>query len=78
MAYGLLGFYFLKLEMEGFNFLNLNWTTVHPSIENSSLYGLTETDFKNGEGKTIVVIYASYSMFGKTVVKLYFIYKLNY
>jgi hypothetical protein len=73
MAYGLIGFYFLKLKKKRVNSLNLNWTTVYPCLENSSFYGLTETDFKNGVGKTIVVIYASYNMFGKTVVKLYFI-----
>jgi hypothetical protein len=56
MAYGLIGFYFLKLKKKGVNSLNLNWTTVYPSLENSSFYGLTETDFKNGVGKTIVVI----------------------
>lgn len=62
-------FYFLELEMERVNSLNLSWTLVHPIGENSPLNGFTKTDFKNAVGEVIVIVKAFDDMFSNTVVK---------
>ncbi len=62
-------FYFLELEMDRVNSLNLSWTIVHPIGETSPLNGFSETDFKNVVGEVIVYVKAFDDMFSNTVVK---------
>jgi inward rectifier potassium channel len=62
-------FFFLDLEMDKVNSLNLSWTIVHPITETSPFYGFTEKDFENTIGEVIVVVKAFDDMFSNTVVK---------
>lgn len=62
-------FYFLELEMNTINSLNLSWTLVHPITESSPFYGFTENDFKTTSGEIMVFLKAFDDMFSNTVVK---------
>jgi inward rectifier potassium channel len=62
-------FYSLDLEMDKISMLNLSWTLVHPIIETSPLYELTQSDYKNITGEFIVFIKAFDEMFSTNVVK---------
>lgn len=62
-------FYFLELEMNTINSLNLSWTLVHPITESSPFFGLNENDFKSVKGEVMVYIKAFDDMFSNTVVK---------
>lgn len=60
-------FYNLDLELEKINSLTLSWTLVHPIIENSPLYKLTESEFQTIDGEIIVFIKTFDDMFSTTV-----------
>lgn len=62
-------FYFLDLEMNMINSLNLNWTLVHPITESSPFYGFTEKEFESISGEIMVLIKAFDDMYSNTVVK---------
>ena len=62
-------FYFLELEMNTINSLNLSWTLVHPITESSPFFGFTENDFKTTSGEIMVFLKAFDDMFSNTVVK---------
>ena len=62
-------FYFLELEMNTINSLNLSWTLVHPITESSPFFGFTENDFKTTSGEIMVFFKAFDDMFSNTVVK---------
>jgi inward rectifier potassium channel len=62
-------FYILDMEMDRINSLNLSWTLVHPIVESSPFFGLTEKDFKTIQGEIIVFVKAFDDMFSNLVVK---------
>ena len=62
-------FYFLELEMNTINSLNLSWTLVHPITESSPFFGFTENDSKTTSGEIMVFLKAFDDMFSNTVVK---------
>ena len=62
-------FYSLPLEMSRINSLNLSWTLVHPIDEESPLFNLNETDYKQTIGEVLVFMKAFDDMYSSTVVK---------
>lgn len=60
-------FFSLDLEMTKINTLTLSWTLVHPITNESPLYHLSETDFKNGEGEVLVFLKTFDDMFSGVV-----------
>jgi inward rectifier potassium channel len=62
-------FYSLPLEMTKINSLNLSWTLVHPIDEESPLFNLNETDYKQTIGEFMVYVKAFDDMYSSTVVK---------
>ena len=61
-------FYQLPLEYETVSSLSLNWTVVHPIIEDSPFYELKEEDYKTVKGEIIIVLKAFDDMFSNTVI----------
>jgi inward rectifier potassium channel len=62
-------FYNLPLEMNKINFLTLSWTLVHPINEESPLYNLNQSDYKNTVGEILVFIKTFDDMYSSTVAK---------
>ncbi|WP_293870131.1 ion channel [Flavobacterium sp.] len=62
-------FYTLDLELSKINALNLSWTLVHPIMENSPLYNLTQEDYETIQGEFLVFLKVFDDMFSTTVVK---------
>ncbi|NHM01276.1 ion channel [Flavobacterium difficile] len=62
-------FYNLPLEMSRINTLNLSWTLVHPIDEESPLFNLLESDYKETIGEVMVFMKAFDDMYSSTVIK---------
>lgn len=57
----------LKLEREKISLFPTNWTLVHPIIEGSPLYGVTEDEFRKMDAEFIILIKAFDDTFAQTV-----------
>ena len=62
-------FYNLPLEMSKINSLTLSWTLVHPIDEESPLFNLNQSDYKNTIGEILVYIKTFDDMYSSTVAK---------
>jgi len=62
-------FYNLPLEMNKINALTLSWTLVHPIDEESPLYNLKQSDYKDTSGEILVFIKTFDDMYSSTVAK---------
>lgn len=62
-------FYNLPLEMNKINSLTLSWTLVHPIDEESPLFNLNQSDYKDSIGEILVFIKAFDDMYSSTVAK---------
>jgi inward rectifier potassium channel len=62
-------FYNLPLEMSKINSLTLSWTLVHPIDEESPLFNLKQSDYKNIIGEILVYIKTFDDMYSSTVAK---------
>ena len=62
-------FYNLPLEMSKINSLTLSWTLVHPIDEESALFNLNQSDYKNTIGEILVYIKTFDDMYSSTVAK---------
>lgn len=62
-------FYNLSLEMSKINSLTLSWTLVHPIDEESPLFNLNQSDYKNTIGEILVYIKTFDDMYSSTVAK---------
>ncbi len=61
-------FFFMELEYNQVNALNLSWTIVHPINEESPFYKFAPDDFKHVQGELLVFVKAFDDMFSNTVV----------
>ncbi|WP_396150451.1 ion channel [Flavobacterium sp.] len=62
-------FYNLPLEMSKINSLTLSWTLVHPIDEESPLFNLNQSDYKNTIGEILIYIKTFDDMYSSTVAK---------
>lgn len=62
-------FFNLNLELEKISALTLSWTLVHPITEDSPLFTLTESEYKNTIGEILIFIKAFDDMYSTTVVR---------
>lgn len=62
-------FYNLPLEMSKINTLTLSWTLVHPIDEESPLFNLNQSDYRETSGEILVFIKTFDDMYSSTVVK---------
>jgi inward rectifier potassium channel len=62
-------FYNLPLEMNKINALTLSWTLVHPIDEESPLYNLKQSDYKDTSGEILVFVKTFDDMYSSTVAK---------
>jgi inward rectifier potassium channel len=62
-------FYNLPLEMSKINSLTLSWTLVHPIDEESPLFNLNQSDYKNTIGEILVYVKTFDDMYSSTVAK---------
>jgi inward rectifier potassium channel len=62
-------FYNLPLEMNKINALTLSWTLVHPIDEESPLFNLNQSDYRDTSGEILVFIKTFDDMYSSTVAK---------
>jgi inward rectifier potassium channel len=62
-------FYNLPLEMSKINSLTLSWTLVHPIDEESPLFNLNQSDYRDTSGEILVFIKTFDDMYSSTVAK---------
>ncbi len=62
-------FYNLPLEMNKINSLTLSWTLVHPIDEESPLFNLNQSDYRDTSGEILVFIKTFDDMYSSTVAK---------
>ena len=57
----------MELELKKIDFLALTWTIVHPIVEGSPWYDLSEEDLRKGNAEIIVLLKAFDDTFSQTV-----------
>jgi inward rectifier potassium channel len=62
-------FYNLPLEMSKINSLTLSWTLVHPIDEESPLFNLNQSDYRDISGEILVFVKTFDDMYSSTVTK---------
>lgn len=62
-------FYNLPLEMSKINSLTLSWTLVHPIDEESPLFNLNQSDYRDTSGEILVFVKTFDDMYSSTVTK---------
>jgi inward rectifier potassium channel len=62
-------FYNLPLEMSKINSLTLSWTLVHPIDEESPLFNLNQSDYRDTSGEILVFVKTFDDMYSSTVAK---------
>lgn len=62
-------FYNLPLEMSKINSLTLSWTLVHPIDEESPLFNLNQSDYRDASGEILVFVKTFDDMYSSTVTK---------
>ncbi|MFC0185353.1 hypothetical protein ACFFJX_24025 [Pseudarcicella hirudinis] len=60
-------YYGLPLERNKVQFFPMNWTIVHPIIEESPVFGMTREDMLKGEAELFVLIKATEDTFNQSV-----------
>ncbi len=60
-------FYELELERSKVNFFALSWTIVHPIVETSPLFGMTEADLKASDAEFVILLKGFDDSFSQTV-----------